>query len=416
MQKRTTLADREEIIDLKRGGSSYTAIALATGWAPETVRRIWRAYRDAGYAGIAIRHLGRSATGPLATFAPLVRYVALRLKRQHPYDGPDVILADMAVRPSITGQPLPSAVSLGRYFQQFGTRLLVPRAHLQLPGETARLTAAYAPHDVWELDFDEGLHLPPLGWINVLNVTDLATGLKIGSFVHDAGPPQARHLITWEQMREDLRDAFTIWGLPKAMRTDRDRRLVAPGDYPIPMLATLWFVGLGVEHDLIRRVTQNGQVERFHRTWEGRLLYPPPADLLAQFQEYVRYQLWRMNVVLPSRGRHCHRCPPLLVYPEARDNPRYYTRRDEPALFDMQRVYAYLAEGRWLRRTSGRGQFHFQNETLSVTVRHAREVVVATFDLQGQQFVFTPAHSDEVLLRFRPAWLSAEVITGTQGV
>ena len=75
-----------------------------------------------------------------------------------------------------------------------------------------------------------------------------------------------------------------------------------------------------------------------------------------------------------------------------------------------------LAEGRWLRRTSGRGQFHFQNETLSVTVRHARKVVVATFDLQGQQFVFTSAHSDEVLLRFCPAWLSAEAITGTQGV
>lgn len=234
--------------------------------------------------------------------------------------------------------------------------------------------------------------------------------------MHDAGPPQARHLITWEQMREDLRDAFTRWGLPKTMRTDRDRRLVAPGDYPIPMLATLWFVGLGIEHDLIRRVTQNGQVERLHRTGEGRLLYPPPADILAQFQKYVRYQLWRMNAVLPSRGRHCHRCPPLLVYPEARDNPRYYTRRDELALFDLQRVYTYLAEGRWLRRTSGRGQFHFQNETLSVTARHARELVVATFDLQGQQFVFTPAHSDEVLLRFRPAWLSAETITGTQGV
>jgi hypothetical protein len=419
MQKRTTLADREEIVALKRSGLTYAQTSDKTGWSKETVRRVWRAYRDHGSAGLLAQPLGRPATGPLSTFDPLVRYVALRLKLAHRKHGPDIILADMRLRPASKGLLLPSPAVLGRYFQQFGERLVTPRRHLQLPRESTQLTPARVPHDVWQLDFDEGLHLPPLGWVNVFNITDMASGMKPGSFVHDAGPPQARHLITWEQMRDDLRDAFCQWGLPSVIRTDRDCRLVAPGDYPVPMCFTLWLVGLGIRHETIRRVTQNGQVERSHRTWEDRLLYPPPAyiDTILAFQEWVRYQIWRMNAVLPSRARNCRRRPPLLAYPEARHNSRYFSREEELAIFDMERVYEFLAEGRWLRRVSAQGQFSFQNDLLYVgKQQYARTLVVVTFDPLDRQFIVKPGQLNQELMRFCPDWLSQEVITGLQGV
>jgi len=419
MQKRTTLADREEIVALKRSGLTYDQISDKTGWSKETVRRVWRAYRDHGPAGLLTQPLGRPATGPMSTFDPLVRYVALRLKLGHRKHGPDIILADMRLRPSLKGLLLlPSPAVLGRYFQQFGERLVTPRRHLQLPRESTQLTPARVPHDVWQLDFDEGLHLPPLGWVNVFNITDMASGMKPGSFVHDAGPPQARHLITWAQMRDDLRDAFCQWGLPLVIRTDRDRRLVAPGDYPVPMFFTLWLVGLGIRHETIRRVTQNGQVERSHRTWEDRLLYPPPAHIntTPAFQEWVRYQVWRMNAVLPSRARNCRRRPPLLAYPETRHNSRYFSREEESAIFDVERVYEFLAEGRWLRRVSAQGQFSFQNDLLYVGKRYARTLVVITFDPLDRQFIVKPGQLNQELMRFCSDWLSQESITGLQGV
>ncbi len=418
MQKRTTLADREEIVALKRFGLTYDQISDKTEWSKETVRRVWRAYRDHGPVGLLAQSLGRPVTGPLSTFDALIRYVALRLKLEHRKHGPDIILADMRLRPSLKSLLLPSPAVLGRYFQQFGERLVTPRRHLQLPRESTQLTPARIPHDVWQLDFDEGLRLPPLGWVNVFNITDMASGMKPGSFVHDAGPPQARHLITWEQMRDDLRDAFCQWGLPLVIRTDRDRRLVASGDYPVPMFFTLWLVGLGIRHEIIRRVTQNGQVERSHRTWEDRLLCPPPAyiNTIPEFQEWVRYQLWRMNAVLPSRARNCRRRPPLLAYPEARHNSRYFSREEELAIFDVERVYEFLAEGRWLRRVSAQGQFSFQNDLSYVGKQYTRTLVIITFDPLDRQFIVKPGQLNQELMRLCPDWLSQEAITGLQGV
>jgi hypothetical protein len=74
------------------------------------------------------------------------------------------------------------------------------------------------------------------------------------------------------------------------------------------------------------------------------------------------YELWRMNAVLPSRGRNCRRCPPLLVYPEARFPLRFYRQADELAIFDFRRIPKYLSDGKWLRKTSSIGNFSFNNQ------------------------------------------------------
>jgi hypothetical protein len=251
-----------------------------------------------------------------------------------------------------------------------------------------------------------------VGWANVMNMTDLATGIKISSYVHPAGPPQKRHLISWEQIRANLRIAFSRWGLPDRIRTDRDRRLVAPGEYPVPMSFTLWLAGLGIQHEIIQRVTQNGGVERFHRTWEGRLLDLPLGLDWRGVQDYVDYEVWRMNAILPSRGRNCRRRPPLLVCPEARIPRRYYSPQEELCIFRLERVEAYLAKGRWLRRTSTKGQFCFHSDFLNARKPYARQIVVLTFDVETLQFQVRPAESDEVILCFRPDWLSVTAITG----
>jgi hypothetical protein len=411
MKRQTTLADRQEIIALLRAKQSQAAVAAATGWSIETVRKVWRAYREQGEQGLAAGKVGRPRRGKLSSFPGLVRYVALRLKRQRPHAGPDVILADMALRPSLQGLKLPSSASLSSYFSQFGERLVTPRSHRQLPGQPSQLAWAYAPHECWLLDFVESVSWPGVGWTNVMNVVDFATSLKICSQVEAAGGANHRQHMSWAHIREHLRAAFERWGLPDRIRTDHDRRLVAEGDYPVPMPFTLWLVGLGIHHELIQRVTQNGGVERANRTWQARLLDLPLGSDWTANQDYVNYETWRMNAVLPSRGRQCQRQPPLLVYPQALNPRRFYRRQDELALFDLTRVEAYLAQGRWLRHTSARGQFHFQSDLLSLGTAYARQTVVITFDLAQRQFQVRSAQSDRILLQFRPHWLSVAAIT-----
>jgi hypothetical protein len=414
MIRRTTLADRQQIVALKKADQSHQAVADATGWSVETVREVWRNFQKAEEAGPTTAKVGRPATGPLSTFDPLVRYAALRRKLERPQAGPDVILADMAIRPSLRGLRVPSSSSLGAYFKTFEERLVTPRPHLQLPGQSSQLAPVTAVHECWLLDFDEGLNWSGVGWTNVMNLTDLATGIKIGSYVHPAGSVQKRHLIPWEQIQANLRLAFSRWGLPDRIRTDRDRRLVAPGEYPVPMPFTLWLAGLGIQHEIIQRVTQNGGVERFHRTWEGRLLDLPLGSDWQDVQDYVNYEVWRMNAVLPSRGRNCRRRPPLLVYPEARTPRRYYSRQEELHIFQLKRVEEYLSTGRWLRRTSTQGQFRFHSDSLNARRPYTRQIVVVTFHTETGQFQVRPAESDDVILRFRPDWLSVTAITGLE--
>jgi hypothetical protein len=412
MMRRTTLADRQQIIALKRAGSSHQAVADATGWKVGTVRKIWRRFRRLGEGGLTAARMGRPTAGRLSTFDPLIRYVALRYKLRRPHAGPDVILADMALHPLLRGRSLPSSASLGAYFSTFGERLVMPRHHLRLPNQNSHLSPARSVHECWLLDFDEGLNWHGVGWVNVMNLTDLATGIKPGSYVHPAGTSQKRQTITWEQIRENLRDAFSRWGLPDRIRTDRDVRLVATGDYPVPMPFTLWLAGLEVGHEIIQRVTQNGGVERFHRTWEGRLLDLNLGPDWTAAQDYVNYEVWRMNAILPSRRRRCQRRPPLQVYPEACTPRRGFTRCQELVTFQMEQVEAYLVSGRWLRRTSAKGQFSFHSDRLNLGTTYARQAIVVTFDNYTHQFEVRPAQSEEVLLSFRPAWLSATSITG----
>lgn len=153
-------------------------------------------------------------------------------------------------------------------------------------------------------------------------------------------------------------------------------------------------------------------MERFHRTWEGRLLDLPLGSDWQAAQDYVNYEVWRMNAVLPSRGRYCRRRPPLLVYPKARTPRRYYSPQEELRIFQLERVTEYLAKGRWLRRTSTQGQFRFHSALLNAKKTYARQIVVITFDAETLQFQVRPAECNEIISRFNPAWLAVTAITG----
>jgi hypothetical protein len=266
-------------------------------------------------------------------------------------------------------------------------------------------------HGCWQLDIDERVKLPGYGEAHILNLVDYVSGLKIGAFLWPARQAGRQCRVSWLQIQQALRQAFSKWGLPQRIRTDRDRVLVAEGNYPFPMPFTLWLVGLNIEHELIHRVTENGCVERSHRTWEGRLSgYGPYADLAA-WQDIVDYEWWRMNAVLPSRGRHCRRQPPLLVYPQARQPLRWYRCQDELALFELNRVQQYLATGQWLRHTTATGQFSFNDQRFRVGLAYKQRWVQLIY-LPDLGFQVTCPPDEAVIKTIQVKGLTVSEITG----
>jgi len=411
MKRYTSYADRQEIVALHQQGHSYRQIAQQSGWSFEVVRKICRSYQREGERALQPQSLGRPARGPLSTFDPLVRWASLRIKCQHPGWGPEVVVAEMATRPWARRVKLPSPTQIGLYFSQFGERLVRVRAHKQLPQAKPLEPALWQVHGCWQIDTDERVDLPGYGPAHIFNLVDYATGLKIGSSLFPASQEGRQCRVSWPQMRQALRQAFTKWGLPHRIRTDRDRVIVSQGDYPFPKPFTLWLVGLGIEHELIRRVIENGCVERSHRTWEGRLSGYGPYQHLAQWQQIVDYELWRMNAVLPSRGRRCRRRPPLLVYPEARLPLRWYRFQDELALFDWQRVQDYLALGHWLRHTNGKGQFSLNNQKFQAGVAYKRRWLQITY-LDDDIFQVTCPPDLTIIKTIQLNGLSVADITG----
>jgi len=407
MKRYTDFADQQTILRLRGESLVYREIAQKTGWSYETVRKVCRAGKPQ-----SVRRLGRPAKGLLSSFDPRVRFACLKIKLRHQRWGAEVVRAELEKRTWANEVKLPCASQIGAYFSQFKERLVKVRSHHQLPHSGPVTPPQPQAHSCWQIDVQEKVSLSGYGLVNVLDIVDTFTGVKIGVFLFPARSGNRFCKVSLEQYRQALRWSFEHWGLPDRIRTDRERVLVPEGDYPYPSVFTLWLAGLDIQHELIRRVIENGCVERSHRTRFDRLDGYGPLTL-PEWQEVASYEAWRMNAVLPSRGRHCRRKPPLLVYPHAAHPRRWYRIAEELDLFELARVQAYLAQGTWLRHTSSKGQFSFHIQKYNLGVRFRSQWVKVTYS-PTRLFQVTSPPAAEVLLTFVADDLTVEAITGLQ--
>jgi hypothetical protein len=408
MKRYTDYADQQTILRLRGEGLVYGKIAQETGWSYETVRKVCRAGKPQ-----SVRVLGRPAQGVLSSFDPRVRFACLKIKLRHRGWGAEVVRAELEKRAWAKEIKLPCASQIGAYFSQFKERLVKVRRHLQLPHASPATSPTSQAHSCWQIDVQEKVNLSGYGLVNVLDIVDTYSGIKIGAFLFPAQQENRYCKVSFEQYRQALRWSFERWGMPDRIRTDRERILVPEGDYPYPSVFTLWLAGLGIEHELIRRVIENGCVERSHRTRFDRLDGHGPFSSLSEWQEVAHYETWRMNAVLPSRGRRCRRRPPLLVYPQAAHPKRWYRIANELDLFELERVKAYLTHGKWLRHTSSKGQFSFHVQKYNLGVRVRSQWVQIAFSPSGE-FQVTSPPATELLLTFAVDDLTVEAITGFQ--
>ena len=80
--------------------------------------------------------------------------------------------------------------------------------------------------------------------------------------------------MSWKDVRCALREAFSHWGFPLRVRTDRGKQFIGTERSVMPSLFSLWLVGLGIEHRLNEKPHSpqlNGGVERMHRTLGDRV-------------------------------------------------------------------------------------------------------------------------------------------------
>jgi len=398
------------IIERHLAGETLPQVAESLHLNFYTIRKWWRLYRKQGWAGIIPKPAGPPPTGPLSEFDPLVKYVALRLKREHPAWGMDMLLLHMSRRPSLASKTLPKRTALWSYLHRFYPRLMEHRRlRARRPLQTTpRVTGV---HQCWQMDFKGDVTINGLGQVRPWNVCDEFTSAPLATHLYLVGPEHPD--VTFRDIQANLRRAFTRWGLPDCLRMDRDPRWVGSTrlEWPGPLL--LWLVGLKVT-PLINRAhcpKDNAHIERGNRTWYEHVGLGAKCQELAELQTLTDCDLQDRRERLPSRNPNCAHQPPLKAHPELAQPRRPFDPHSEATLFDMQRVYTYLSQWEWQRKVDHTGCISLADINRQVSLNHIGQVVKVHFDATTTEFVACTMDGEE-LRRFTLPIISAEYILG----
>jgi Helix-turn-helix domain len=177
MPRAIPVATRQDLIERHLRGQPLPQIAAELGIPFDTVRDLWRAFRDGGADGLVVGYHACGGSTPAYPEAVLRR--ACRLKREHPGWGGGRIRVELLE--SLPPDDVPSVRVLQRAFRRAGVNR--PRRS-QRPRTMPRRAAA--PHEVWEVDAVEKARLKTGAEVSWLSVTDVFTG---GLLANELSPP-----------------------------------------------------------------------------------------------------------------------------------------------------------------------------------------------------------------------------------
>jgi hypothetical protein len=109
---------------------------------------------------------------------------------------------------------------------------------------------------------------------------------------------------------------------------------------------------------------------------------------LASFQQALDRERNLHNLEFPSRASGCNGNPPLQAHPELLHARRPYHPQQEAILFDMQRVYHYLAGFTFERKVNRNGQVTLKGHHYTVGLAHKEKQIYVRLDEQTQEWIF----------------------------
>ena len=409
-------AEKGHIYWGKQKGHTLIKLAAEVDCSPDCARKWWRVGRDKGLEGLRAPRCARGPAGALSHFDPRIAEVALTLKQEHHRWGADRMLVELEDHPEVKRLPLPGRSRLAAFFKERCPECVA----VHTPRESAppRPPDATGVHEIWQLDSQEDILLRNGEIATICNIRDPVGAAMIASRAFSVKTERHWRKLEWTEVRSVLCEGFTEWQtLPDEVRTDNELGLAGGPNDPFPGLLTLWLVGLGIKHRLIRPgcPTDQPHIERNHRTLDDFALDEQALTDLGHLQPALNRERSVYNHRFPSRASDCAGRPPLTAHPELLRPRRYYQPDLELALFDLQRVYDYLATFTFKRTVNASAQVSLGRRMYSLGKKLIRErqvkTVLARFDPGQKQWVFL-TESEEELVRRPPKGLDVRTLTG----
>jgi hypothetical protein len=263
------------------------------------------------------------------------------------------------------------------------------------------------PHQEWEVDAQGRIPVDGLGSASIINLEDLFSHVKIDSLpcLHTT------HANT-QDYQLVFRRAFVHYGLPEVISFDHDSVIYDNQTAsPFPTVLHLWLISLGIEVRFIHKPppAEHARIERAHQTIQQQAVLGQTFTSQADFQKRLTARIGFLNQHYPSRSLQGQ--APLMAFPHAQQTSRPFRLEWEKDALDLQRVYAYLAQGRWFRLTSSVGLFSLGAQRYPAGSKFARQTLEITFDPQTLELVCLPEKEPHPF-RLAVRGLTKEVLLG----
>jgi Helix-turn-helix domain len=399
----TSLCERVEIGERWKGGQTDRQIAEAMQRPLATIRKWRRRNQHQGRAGLASR-MGRPKRGPLDHVpADLVRALG-QMRKAHPGWGPITLLKELEKDDRFTDQPLPSRSRLAAYLKAAG--LVKTYERHQAPPEP-KPTTLERPHQEWEVDAQGKLPVDGLGGVSIINIADVVSHLKIASLPCT----QTTHANT-PDYQLILRQAFVQYGLPEQISLDHDTVFYdSQTNSPFPTVLHLWLIGLGIGVRFIHKSppAEHARIERMHQLMTQQAVLGQSFQDVSQLQTQLTGRINFLNQDYPSSSLQGQ--SPLSAYPQATHTRRTYRLEWEKDELDLQRVYGYLAQGRWFRQTSSAGNFSLGAQRYNARIQNSSQTLEITFDPHTHELICLPEDAIRIF-RLESKGLTKEALMG----
>lgn len=376
MRKRTDVAQRWEIVERSEGGESDRAIAKTMALSLSTVRKWRRKWAKEGRSGLGSQ-MGRPRTGPLSSSGDEVKKALRQMREENPGWGAETLRTELELRNEF--ETVPCRASIGNFLAAEGLSRRYERHSLLPQPECERLTR---PHEEWEMDAQGIMDVPPAGKVSLINICDVFTTLKIDSY-----PCMDKRKPSTPDYQLVLRRAFVKYGLPERFALDHDSVYYDNTTAsPYPTQFHLWSIALGIQVTFGRkgRPTDQATVERSHQLMTNQGLKSNGLDDRDAVQAKLNERLDFLAYHYPSSS--LGGVAPLVAYPSAIHSGRPYAPERESDLLDLQRVYHYLAQGRWFRQVSKNGQFSLGGFSYGIGTDFKHQQLDITFDPYSLEF------------------------------
>ncbi len=242
---------------------------------------------------------------------------------------------------------LPSITTLGRLFR---FHHLGKKYEPNRPLPSGQIPKEIGAHDLWQID-DMGAELYcGVGYVGMLNAKDVGsrvqTACLLTNYEHSRQHPFSSTYLSM------LRQAFTQFGMPKAIQADHGNLFyenTSKSPYPTPL--HLWLLGLGINfcHSRIYRPTDQAVIERTHQTMHAQLYRQKPYSCLDELQQEAQLRMDKLNKRIPCSTLGL---PPLIHNPAAQHSGRQFHASNEQVLYDKEKVANFLKNMEWYRLCS----------------------------------------------------------------